>query len=96
MKKYLKYPILFIIFIGSIIFMNNNAEMYPNPILKVTDVVTNETVVQTNNDLKEEYYYETIEGIILNGKYKGSKASFESVRTYSMVYADEYNINDDL
>ena len=76
--------------------MNNNADLYDTPILKVTDISINDTKEQINNNLKEKYYYETISGNILNGKFKNKKLSFENVRTSSRVYDDEYALNDEV
>lgn len=96
MKKYFKYLILFLIFICSIIFMNHNEELYNKSILKVTDIIINETNAQTNGNLKEEYYNETIKGIIINGKYKNKSTSFDNIRSYSGVYDEKYEVKDEV
>ena len=96
MKKYIKYLVLILIFISSIIFMNNNYNLYHNSIMKVTNIKLNDTNIQYNNTLKEEYYYETISGVILNGNNKDLKVSFENIRSYSGVYDEKYNIGDEV
>ena len=96
MKVYIKYIILFLIFIASIIFMNNNASLYNKTIMKVTDVSIHDTEIQTNGNLKEEYYHETITGKVLNGKFKDNLVSFENIRSYSRVYTEEYAKNDEV
>ncbi len=96
MKKYLKYIILFIIFLSSIIFMNNNEELYHTPILKITNIYIHDTDIQYNDTLKEEYYYETITGKIINGKFKNKELSFENIHSFSGVYDEEYAKGDEV
>lgn len=96
MKKYVKYIILLFIFISSIVFMNCNSELYKDSILKIEKIDIHDKDIQVNDNLKEEYYFETITGIIINGKYKNTKASFENIRSYSRVYDEEYSVNDEV
>ena len=76
--------------------MNTNEDLYKNPIMKVTSINLNDTVIQYNNTLKEEYYYETVNGVIINGASKDQEVSFENIRSYSGVYDEKYNIKDEV
>lgn len=96
MKKYLKYLILLIIFIGSIIFMNHNHELYNTPIIKITNITLTKEETQKNNNLNEKYYFETITGKVLNGKYKDNIITFDNIRSYSKVFDNEYSLNDEV
>ncbi len=96
MKKYIKYIILLLIFVSSIIFMNNNEELYDKTILKVEDVTINKKKTEYNGNLKEEYYYETVEGTIKNGKSKNAFTSFQNIRSYSGVYDEKYQKGDEV
>lgn len=96
MKQYYKYLIVLLIFIISIIFMNHNQSLYKDYILKVNNITINNTESQYNDNLKETYYFETITGTILNGKYKNQELSFENIRSYSGVYDTEYSKKDEL
>ncbi len=96
MKKYLKYIILLIIFISSLIFMNHNEELYKTSILRITNkTITNKTY-QYNNNLVEPYYEETITGTIINGNYKDKEISFNNIYSKSGVYDERYSLNDEV
>lgn len=96
MKKYLKYIVLFLIFISSIIFMNNNHALYKNPIMKVTNIEIDKTENYKNDNLNEVYYYETITGRLLNGLSKNKTIEVSNIRTFSGVYDNTYSLGDEV
>ena len=94
--KYLKYIILFLIFIASIIFMNTNEELYKDSIMKVENVEVYNIEKQKLDNLTEEYYYEMVTGKIINGSFKKKEVSFENISSYSGVYDDKYTKGDEV
>lgn len=79
MKKWL----LIFFNIAIMLFLNFNFFMYSDPILKVSDIKT-ETI-------DEEYFCQTITGVIKNGEYKGKIFTFENQISTSGVYENKVN-----
>lgn len=94
MKK-ITYLILFIISIITLIFVYNDDFLYSDQIMKITsiDVISEDT--DTNSlGLNEKIYIKKMNGVITNGKNKGTKKTIEYEETYSSVVTDKYKVND--
>lgn len=79
-----------------IIFIDNDSFLYKKNIMKITKVeesVTNE-VAGNIESISEKYYEQKITGIVLNGKYKGQKVNAINERSTSLVYDENYKVND--
>jgi len=93
-KDIIKYTILLIIFIGSIIFMNNSAFLYKETIVKVINV--EETLIDTETEIRgitENQYLQEVKVEVLNGSYKGDILIFENETNESNVYGENYSEN---
>ena len=86
-----------IIVLGVIIlfFAYNDDFLYKKEIMKITSVkekLINEK--QGFGSFSEKYYEQSIQGIVLNGKYKGMKVNATNERSTSNVYDETYHSGD--
>ena len=94
MKKLnIKYILLAIFSLISIIFVYNDHFIYEKPILKVTSL---KTTCEEEIPHEENYYHQEITGVIMNGKYKGSVLSTTNDYSTSLIYDDKIVPNSEL
>jgi uncharacterized membrane protein len=94
--KYVKYIILILVFILSIVFMNNNESLYKETIIRVNKVKVTETSKEYNNNVIEMHYKEKVYAIVVNGKYRGNKVTFTNEETTSGVYEERFKAGDEV
>ena len=70
-KKLVWLSGLFIIFIFSIIFVNNNEKYYKRPIAKILSINESYTDKAIDNGKTEQMKIQKIKAIIINGEFKG-------------------------
>ncbi|MDD3241900.1 MAG: YibE/F family protein [Bacilli bacterium] len=96
-KRIIKYLILFILSLGSLVFFNNNHFLYKKDIVKIQKLETIEKSSSFNNlGLEEKYSVQKITAIYLNNKNKGKIITIENEITTSSVVSETYRINDEL
>ncbi|UOQ49709.1 YibE/F family protein [Gracilibacillus caseinilyticus] len=79
MKKYLIYLLVLVSFVASIIFVNNNHELYDRTIVQVTDVTeSDKSEVKDQNDNEDYMVTQQITARILNGADKGETMEIEN------------------
>ena len=94
MKK-ISLIIILITSVFILFFTYNNDFLYHKEIMKITNIETlNEDISENMLGLKEKYYTKKIQGIITNGKDKGSIKEMEYEETYSSVVTDRYRVGD--
>ena len=95
-KKGLIVNICIIILGVIILFLAYNDDfLYKKEIMKITSVkekLINEK--QGFGSFSEKYYEQSIQGIVLNGKYKGMKVNATNERSTSNVYDETYHKGD--
>jgi uncharacterized membrane protein len=94
--KYIKYVILLLVFILSIIFMNHNYGLYNDPIVRVYDIKVINSKIDYNDKLKETLTEESVYVKVMNGKYKGNKLIFKNEESKSGVYENKYHVGDEI
>ncbi|MHB8062213.1 MAG: YibE/F family protein [Ruminiclostridium sp.] len=89
--------LLIVIAIASYYFISTNQSFYNRTIAKITAVtVTNE---KQSNDLYgnvEEIYSQEIRAVIMNGIHKGEEIKLKNSATYSRVFDNKYEVNDEV
>jgi uncharacterized membrane protein len=86
-KIKIKHIILAIFSIISIVFVYNDYFLYETPILRITSI---ENITEDEESFGEKFYTQNIEGIILNGQYKGQIMETTNYYTSSLVYDDQF------
>lgn len=99
MKEFLYKRKKLCIFIGIyfllLLFVSHDAWIYDTTIVKVTKVQTEKTgEKEAVRGDEEAYYRQTMKGVILNGKWKGSKITLKNEYTYSQVTSQKYHRGD--
>ncbi len=94
MKK-ITLMIIFLISITALIFVYNDDFLYKNPVIKIINIQKmSEEESQNPLGLKEKHYTKRIEGIITNGKNKGSKKEVTYEESYSSVVTEKFRVGD--
>ena len=99
MKKFFykrkKLCILIGIYLLFLLFVSQDAWLYDTTIAKITKVQTEKTgEKEAVRGDKEAYYRQIMQGLILNGKWKGSKITLKNEYTYSGVTNQKYHKGD--
>lgn len=89
MKFSIKYFFMFIISIFILLFVYNDYFLYKTPIVKINNIENN--IIDGN-----EYYNQNIDGIVMNGNYKGNKVSFQNTTSISGVYDEQIHKNSEV
>ena len=97
-KKFtIAYSLLIIISLIAIIFTYNNHSFYQDTIAKITNIkdeyITTEIM---DYGYKEDLYNQTIEAIIVNGKYKGTTITIENEYYKGQTYSQQHHKNDEI
>ena len=92
-KKYYKYIIMAVLSLACVIFTYNDYFLYKTPILKINHI---ENEYKKTSTYGEDYYTQTITGVIKNGKYKGKKMTFTNTMSTSGVYGEQVHKNTEL
>ena len=99
MKKFFykrkKLCILIGMYLLFLLFVSQDAWLYDTTIAKITKVQTEKTGEKEGaRGETEAYYRQTMQGILLNGKWKGSKVTLKNEYTYSGVTNQKYHRGD--
>lgn len=90
-----KLCILIGMYLLFLLFVSQDAWLYDTTIAKITKVQTEKTgEKEAVRGDKEAYYRQTMQGLILNGKWKGSKITLKNEYTYSGVTNQKYHKGD--
>lgn len=91
------YAVIALLFITSIIFVNNNYSFYERPIAKVIKT-TLEKTTETNeiNEIKDQLYTQTILAQLKNGEEKGQHIQLTNEYSSSGAYDQEYQVGNEL
>lgn len=83
------------IYLLFLLFVSQDAWLYDTTIAKITKVQTEKTGEKEGaRGETEAYYRQTMQGILLNGKWKGSKVTLKNEYTYSGVTTQKYHKGD--
>lgn len=83
------------IYLLFLLFVSQDAWLYDTTIAKITKVQTEKTGEKEGaRGETEAYYRQTMQGILLNGKWKGSKVTLKNEYTYSGVTNQKYHRGD--
>ncbi len=94
-KDIIIFSILVLISIVSLIFVNNNYNLYKDTIVRITSIKNVKKSESSNGlGLKEKYYTQKITGIVLNGKEKNKKVHLENESSTSSVVDEKYSVGD--
>ena len=94
-KDKLSLLMIIILSILSVIFTSYNDSFYKKEIMKITNMEEKETYTSRNSlGFLEKYSIKKIEGIITNGKNKGTTKVVEYEESYSSVVTDKLKIGD--
>ncbi len=87
--------LLVFFYLAAIFFVANDEWLYKTTIVKITDVHTEKkkTTKATRGD-KENYYKQSMSGIVLNGKEKGNSVTLKNEYSYSGVLNQKYHKGD--
>lgn len=91
------YAVIALLFITSIIFVNNNYSFYERPIAKVIKT-TLEKTTETNeiNEIKDQLYTQNILAQLKNGEEKGQHIQLTNEYSSSGAYDQEYQVGNEL
>lgn len=91
------YAVIALLFITSIIFVNNNYSFYERPIAKVIKT-TLEKTTETNeiNEIKDQLYTQNILAQLKNGDEKGQHIQLTNEYSSSGAYDQEYQVGNEL
>lgn len=96
-KKGKIFLLLMLLYIVGIIFVTHDAWLYKTPIVKVTEVQTRkERVVTSVRGDKEQYYKQSLTGVLQNGSKKGKRVHLTNEFSYSGVLNQKYYKGDQL
>lgn len=88
---------LLFFYIAALIFVSHDAWLYKTPIVKVTEVQTKkEKVVTGTRGDKEQYYKQSLTGVLQNGSKKGKEIHLTNEYSYSGVLNQKYYKGDKL
>lgn len=97
MKQWIFVSILFLLCLGSLIFVNHNATFYQKPIAEVSDIVNEEQANVT--DSKENHdvvHTQLIHATLKNGEQKGSQIELTNEYSDSRAYHPKLSIGDEV
>lgn len=100
--KAYKKKLFLLIFIACVLIifyslLSNDYMFYHQPIIKVTNSVTESlSSKEGSNGNSETYYTQKITGKVMNGTYKGRTVTFENQYSYSESTTDQYKAGDQL
>ncbi|WP_088226194.1 YibE/F family protein [Desulfosporosinus sp. FKB] len=83
------FGMLLIVLLACLCLISNNESCYQKTVAKITSV-TEETIPNTQNNRQ------TIQAIIMNGKYMGKEIKLENTISNSQALDSRYNVNDEL
>ena len=91
------YAVIALLFITSIIFVNNNYSFYERPIAKVIKT-TLEKTTETNeiNEIKDQLYTQNILAQLKNGDEKGQHIQLTNEYSSSGAYDQKYQVGNEL
>ncbi|PWU69852.1 YibE/F family protein [Gracilibacillus dipsosauri] len=92
-KKYLLYLLVFLGFIGSMLFVYHNHDFYERTILKVTETIETDRIEITDNYENKDYLVtQKITAVIQNGEDKGKTIELEN--QYSGSQATHFQLKE--
>jgi uncharacterized membrane protein len=96
-KKKLSFIIVFLLFIGSIVFVHNNYSFYEKPIVKVSKTEQiDKTEIKDQFNNKDYFVTQRIMGEVKNGEEKGRKIYLTNKFTFSKANNNEFHVGNDL
>nr|WP_249879552.1 YibE/F family protein [Niallia circulans] len=96
-KKKLSFIIVFLLFIGSIVFVHNNYSFYEKPIVKVSKTEQiDKTEIKDQFNNKDYFVTQRIMGEVKNGEEKGRKIYLTNKFTSSKANNNEFHVGNDL
>lgn len=95
-KKLVWLSGLFIIFIFSIIFVNNNEKYYKRPIAKILSINESYTDKAIDNGKTEQMKIQKIKAIIINGEFKGKIIDLNNETSFSNANDLDLKENDEV
>ncbi|WP_077621085.1 YibE/F family protein [Bacillus sinesaloumensis] len=91
------YIVVFLCFVGSLVFVYNNHAFYERPIAKVIEVqITDETEVVDGLDNRDALFTQHIIAELKNGEKKGSQIHLENEYSLSKAYDYEFQVGNEL
>lgn len=91
------YIVVFLCFVGSLVFVYNNHALYERPIAKVIEVqITDETEVVDGLDNRDALFTQHIIAELKNGEKKGSQIHLENEYSLSKAYDYEFQVGNEL
>lgn len=83
------------LYLALLVFTANNAWLYKTPVVKITEVNTEQTgETGAVRGEKEAYYKQLLKGTILNGQKKGKHVTLRNEYSYSGVLSQKYHKGD--
>ena len=92
-KMYIKLIVLTLFSIICLLFVYNDYFLYKTPILRVISV---ENKLDEDSIYGEDYFIQTITGILMNGEYKGKEITAHNTYSTSMIYDDKIEKHSEL
>lgn len=95
-KRVFLYSFVFLCIVGSMFVIQNNFDLYDQPIAKVVSVTLKEKEVITESMNKDELFHQAVVGKIQNGKQKGQLIALENTYSSSGAFDHKYQLGDEL
>ncbi|SIN83632.1 Uncharacterized membrane protein [Carnobacterium alterfunditum] len=95
-KRFLLYGVVLLCIVASMLFIQNNYNLYDQPIAEVVTVTLKEIKNVDDATNKDELFYQTLVGKIKNGTQKDQLISLENNYSSSGAFDHHYEVGDEL
>ena len=96
-KTVLLYSFILLCIVSSMLFVQNNFELYDKPIAEITEaILTDEKDTTDSFDNQDQVFQQNLIGEIKNGSQKGQRILLENQYTSSGATSQEYEAGDDV